>query len=364
MRLALKELKYHRRKYFLIEMIVILLMFMVLFLSGLVRGLGLAVSSGVESMPAANFVLSEDAEKLITVSTLEPDVLTRLQNKAGLKAVSIDIQRLYIEKKGSDEKLDIVYFAVDPADFLAPAVTEGKGLTHADQAIVLDDDFKAEGIAVGDTIRDAASGRRLKVTGFVKDKMYGHVSVGYISRKTYAGLMAAQNPGKTVPLHAVAVQGSAAAIKKANVPNVSVLSKATVVDNLPGYRAEQMTITMVVWLLLVITAVIIGVFFYIINLQREKEFGVMKAIGLSLGELVCFIVFQVLLTAAIGAAIADGLVALMARALPATMPFYLLPREMAAVSVIFVGISLIGSLASVVRVAKVDPMAVIGGENA
>lgn len=46
MRLAWKELKYNWKRYLLIEIIVVLMMFMVLFLSGLVQGLGRAVSSG------------------------------------------------------------------------------------------------------------------------------------------------------------------------------------------------------------------------------------------------------------------------------------------------------------------------------
>ena len=49
MRLAWKELTYNWKKYLLVEVIVILMMFMVLFLSGLVSGLGRAVSSGIET---------------------------------------------------------------------------------------------------------------------------------------------------------------------------------------------------------------------------------------------------------------------------------------------------------------------------
>lgn len=50
MRLALKELLHSRKKYVLVEIIVVLMIFMVPFLSELVQGLGRAVSSGVETM--------------------------------------------------------------------------------------------------------------------------------------------------------------------------------------------------------------------------------------------------------------------------------------------------------------------------
>ena len=38
--------------------------------------------------------------------------------------------------------------------------------------------------------------------------------------------------------------------------------------------------------MVVITALVIGIFFFVINLQKEKEFGVLKAIGTSMGSLV------------------------------------------------------------------------------
>ena len=63
MRLGIRELRHNWKKYLLVEIIVVLMMFMVLFLSGLVKGLGRAVSSGIDKMKADTFILKEDAEK-------------------------------------------------------------------------------------------------------------------------------------------------------------------------------------------------------------------------------------------------------------------------------------------------------------
>lgn len=358
MKLAWKELKYNWKKYLLVEIIVILMMFMVLFLSGLVKGLGSAVSSGVDNMPAETFIVSEDAEKILTVSSLTSDEFDTIRQVYGKKAASIDVQRMYIQKDTDSDKLDIAYFAIDPDDFLNPEVYQGEKLGTDTDAIVLDDDFESQGIQVGDSIVDSASGIQLKVVGFTKDAMYGHISVGYISVKTYTSIMKASNPMYQERVHAAAVQSAPGE----KIDGTKAYSKAEIVEAIPGYKAEQMTITMVEWLLVVITALIIGIFFFVINLQKEKEFGVLKAVGTSMGSLVRMILSQVFLIAVSGAVLSAGLVALMSAALPATMPFTLLGSQVALVLAAFVLISILGSLATVIRVASIDPAQIIGGD--
>lgn len=358
MKLAWKELKYHWKKYLLVEIIVILMMFMVLFLSGLVKGLGRAVSSGVEEMDADSFILSDDAEKLLTVSNLTNDEYDQIQKEYGDDAAPLDVQRMYIQKSEEDEKLDVTYFAIDPDSFLNPDVYKGKKLDDTADNIVLDDDFQSKGIEAGDTVVDSASGKKLTVTGFVKDAMYGHVSAGYISQKTYASIMKEVNPMYQESVHAAAIQGGA----KQNIDGTEMYTKAEIIESIPGYQAEQMTISMVQWLLVVITAVIIGIFFYVINLQKEKEYGVLKAIGTSMSELVRMILCQVILIALGGAVIAACLAALMSAALPAAMPFYLVGSQVVLILCAFVLISILGSLATVVRVSGIDPAQIIGGD--
>lgn len=75
MNLAWKELVYNKKKYLLIEVIIVLLMFMVLFLSGLANGLGRSVCAAIDNIPAGYFLVSDTAENLITVSRLETAVL-------------------------------------------------------------------------------------------------------------------------------------------------------------------------------------------------------------------------------------------------------------------------------------------------
>lgn len=358
MKLAWKELKYNWKKYLLVEIIVVLMMFMVLFLSGLVKGLGRAVSSGVENMKADYFVLSDDAEKLLTVSNLTDEEYTEVQNAYGSSAAPIDVQRMYIQKGKDDDKLDVTYFAIDPDSFLNPDVYEGKKLDTAENAIVLDDDFESKGIQIGDVIEDSASGIQLTVEGFTKDEMYGHTSVGYLSTDTYRSIMTEVNPMFQNTVHAFAIQGN----QKDAINGTEAYSKADIIEAIPGYKAEQTTITMIEWVLVVITALIIGIFFFVINLQKEKEYGVLKAIGTGMGSLIRFILCQVLMIAVSGAVIAAALAAGMSAVLPATMPFYLVSSQVVQVLCTFVLISVLGSMATMIRVSRIDPAQIIGGD--
>ena len=78
----------------MIEVLIVLLMFMVLFLSSLAEGLERAVISGIDNMDADYFLLSDSAEDLITVSNLDMDVYEQLTAQTNAELAVLDIQRI------------------------------------------------------------------------------------------------------------------------------------------------------------------------------------------------------------------------------------------------------------------------------
>ncbi|MBR1765055.1 MAG: ABC transporter permease [Ruminococcus sp.] len=360
MRYAWKEIAFGKKKYILIELLLILLMFMVLFLAGLAEGLGRAVSSAIETMDADSFIVDDSAEQLITVSTVDAQLLEDLRAQ-GADAAPLDIQRMYIRKQDDDKKLNVTYFAIEQGSFIEPEVIEGEGLSgdDAEDPILLDDDYRLEGIEVGDTVVDPSSEMEFTVAGFVKDRMYGHTSVGYITVDSYTKLRTALDPMYAPAYHAIAVRGDVSYDFSSN--GLELVSRQEIIENIPSYTAEHMTITMIVWVLVVVSAVIIGIFNYILTLQKRKQYGVMKAIGIGSGELAGMVVSEVCIISVFAAAVALGLTFAMSAALPETMPFYLeVPRAL-AVTAAFVLISVLSSLLSVINISRIDPMIAIGG---
>ena len=117
------------------------------------------------------------------------------------------------------------------------------------------------------------------------------------------------------------------------------------------------------WVLLIASAAILGVFFYILALQKLKQFGVLKAIGMSMGEITRIQLSQVGILSIIGIGIGLGLALALTPFLPVSMPFYMKAEDNAVISVSFIVISIICGALSLLKIKKVDPIEVIGGNG-
>ncbi|MCB2288501.1 ABC transporter permease [Clostridium sp. CS001] len=361
--LGLKELKHNKSKYALIVGILILLVFMVLFLSGLANGLAMATSGAIEDAKAEYYVLSEDADDIITRSTLSEQQFKGVRAMTTDDVTAIDLQRTSIELEGDETKRDITYMAVDPDSFMMPKVIEGNTLESADTgySIVLDDSFKDDGVEIGDSIIDSKAGTKMKVVGFAKDILYGHSSMGIISTDTYTQIRTLITPSYKKDYNVFAIKGKD--VENIRLKGVEVLSKASVISKIPGYAQEQTTINMILWVLVIVSAAILGVFFYVITIQKLQQFGVLKALGADMKMLSGMVIFQVLLLAGGSMIIGNILTFIMAGMLPSSMPFSLKGPSAILISLAFVVISVLCSLISLVKVAKVDPLITIGGKE-
>src|SRR5699024_12696311 len=50
-------------------------------------------------------------------------------------------------------------------------------------------------------------------------------------------------------------------------------------DTLPSYSAEQLSLNMIVWFLVVISGMLFGIFFYMLNVQKIGLYGILNAFG-------------------------------------------------------------------------------------
>lgn len=351
-----KEIRHNWKKYLMVEFLIVLLIFMVIFLTGLANGLGKALGSGLETMNTQGFVLVDDAEKMISVSTVKDDAVQEIMDKDA-SATPLTIQHGMVIPNGETEKLDVTYFVIDPAAKLNPDTNEGSNLDNAVNKVVLSESIKESGVKLGDIVEDTESNLKFEVVGFVKGKSYSHTPIAYISYETYEGMLSNINANAKVKVNAVAVD------KQVEIKDYEYVDRMAVVENMPGYQAEQLTIQMIIWVLVIVSAAILAVFFYILTLQKLKQFGVMKAIGFGMGRIVAIQFSQIAFVSILGAAIGYALAIGTGMSMPASMPFHVEQTEVLFVTVAFIVIAILSSMISIVNIAKVDPVSIIGGNE-
>ena len=71
MKFAWNEIKYQPKKFILIEVLIVIMMFMVIFLSGLTNGLGRINTAQIENFGEVQYILSKDSEGVIPFSNFQ-----------------------------------------------------------------------------------------------------------------------------------------------------------------------------------------------------------------------------------------------------------------------------------------------------
>lgn len=370
--LALREMRHSKARYGLIMVIMLLVSFLVLFVTGLARGLAYANISALKNMPANYFVVQSDADHTFRRSQLSDTELQAARAVAGdAKATPLGVQTSTITAADADVKADITFFAVDMHGMLAPKVTEGTDITNEVQgSAVVDSKLEESGVTIGSTIQDQASGMSWRVAGFVKDSSYSHTPVVYINQLDWQamkqGEVQAGSGSGSASYNVIALKVSSAQASEVakQLNKVDVITEKQAIASVPGYSAEQNSLLMMIVFLFVIAAIVLAVFFYVITIQKTSQFGILKAMGTKMSYLAWSVVGQVMMLSVASLALSLLLTFGMNMGLPDAMPFQLDGQTMILTSLLFIGMSLLGSLISVVRVARVDALEAIGRTGA
>lgn len=370
--LALREIRHSKARYMLIMVIMLLVSFLVLFVTGLARGLAYANISAIENMPSNYYVVQGDADHTFRRSQLNDAELKGTRAVVGDKnATPLAVQMSTITAADADVKADITFFAVDMDGMLAPKVIQGKGISNESQgSVIVDQKLEQSGITIGSTIRDQASGMSWKVAGFVQDSSYSHTPVVFINNRDWQEMKQGVSQGaaeaQTAPFNVIALHADSGQVKEitGQLDNVEVITQKQAISSIPGYSAEQNSLLMMIVFLFVIAAFVLAVFFYVITIQKTSQFGILKAMGTKMSYLAWSVVGQVMILSVASLCISLLLTFGMNMALPESMPFQLDTSTIILTSCLFVAMSLLGALISVAKVAKVDALEAIGRTGA
>ena len=124
------------------------------------------------------------------------------------------------------------------------------------------------------------------------------------------------------------------------------------IEDLPGYKPQNLTMNFMITFLFIISATVIGVFLYVITLQKKNLFGVLKAQGFTNGYLMKMVLSQTFILALIGTLIGLVLTILTGFVLPEAVPVEFNIVTLIVFGVVLILTSLIGSLFSVLSIRK------------
>ncbi|TYP74005.1 FtsX-like permease family protein [Paenibacillus methanolicus] len=366
--LALREIRHAKARYALIALIMLLVSFLVLFVTGLARGLAYDNAASIQNMAATHFVLQEQSEHRLARSAVGNKELAAAREAVGdAQATPLGMRMSAVMVEGSSGKLDAALLAVDMNGWLSPSVAAGRTITGGAVMTILADRKLAEsGAQVGGVIVDVATGIRLTIAGFVDDESFSHAPAVFISLDDWSAMQArtelAAGPSADASYNAIAVQASGdrlEALREA-LPEAEIITKADAVSAIPGYKEEQGSLLMMIVFLFVISAFVLAVFFYVITLQKAGQFGILKAIGTRTSYLAGSVIGQVLLLSTGSLAASSLLILLAQTALPASLPFRLETDTLLLTCALFLGMSAAGSLLSVAQVARTNALDAIG----
>lgn len=347
--LAWNEIKRNKLKFSLIIGVLIMISYLLFLLSGLASGLINMNREGVDKWHADAIILNNDANQTVEQSLFnEEDVKDTYKKQTTLKQAGVIVSNGNVEENA-------LLFGVTDNSFIIPKMIEGKKFTSNNE-VIADETLKEKNFKIGDKLSLSQSDEILKIVGFSESAKYNASPVLFANNDTIAKINPSLAKTKT---NAVVVKDKDWKDKDLN-NNLEAIGIERFVKNLPGYQAQNLTLNFMISFLFVISATVIGIFLYVITLQKTNLFGVLKAQGFTNGYLAKVVLSQTFIIALIGTIIGLLLTLVTGSFLPSAVPIKFSAVTLIVYGIVLIIVSLIGSLFSILTIRKVDPLKAIG----
>ncbi|HCC4651421.1 ABC transporter permease [Staphylococcus aureus] len=347
--LAWNEIRRNKLKFGLIIGVLTMISYLLFLLSGLANGLINMNKEGIDKWQADAIVLNKDANQTVQQSVFnKKDIENKYKKQATLKQTGEIVSN-------GHQKDNILVFGVEKSSFLVPSLIEGHKATK-DNEVLADETLKNKGFKIGDTLSLSQSDEKLHIVGFTESAKYNASPVIFTNDATIAKI----NPRLTGDkINAVVVRDSNWKDKKLN-QELEAVSINDFIENLPGYKPQNLTLNFMISFLFVISATVIGIFLYVMTLQKTSLFGILKAQGFTNGYLANVVISQTLILALFGTAFGLMLTGVTGAFLPDAVPVKFDVLTLLVFVIVLMIVSVLGSLFSILTIRKIDPLKAIG----
>lgn len=352
--LAINEIKHAKLRYFLVIGVLFLIAYLVFFLTGLAYGLAQDNRSAIDKWQADHILVAEEANQNLSMSMIPKKFYTEVQ--AEQKALLAQTPAVISHKDGG-ETITATIFGIEPEQFLAPDIIEGKMFTNTQEAVA-DNSLQTQyGLKLGDTLTLSGNDTELTIVGFTNRAKFNVAPVLYTSIGAYQKIrFEKEDDSPEARINGIVTRGAVDKIPDGLVK----ISIKQFIQKLPGYNAQVLTFSFMIGFLIVIAAIVIGIFIYVLTMQKIEIFGVMKAQGVASRYIASSVLAQTFILSLLG--VGGGLVATIATSflLPVKVPFEMNFLYLSTIGLIMIVFALLGAFSSVRAVVKIDPLKAIG----
>ncbi|EOB7186480.1 TPA: ABC transporter permease [Staphylococcus aureus] len=347
--LAWNEIRRNKLKFGLIIGVLTMISYLLFLLSGLANGLINMNKEGIDKWQADAIVLNKDANQTVQQSVFnKKDIENKYKKQATLKQTGEIVSN-------GHQKDNVLVFGVEKSSFLVPSLIEGHKATK-DNEVLADETLKNKGFKIGDTLSLSQSDEKLHIVGFTESAKYNASPVIFTNDATIVKI----NPRLTGDkINAVVVRDTNWKDKKLN-QELEAVSINDFIENLPGYKPQNLTLNFMISFLFVISATVIGIFLYVMTLQKTSLFGILKAQGFTNGYLANVVISQTLILALFGTAFGLLLTGVTGAFLPDAVPVKFDVLTLLVFAIVLMIVSVLGSLFSILTIRKIDPLKAIG----
>ncbi len=354
--LAWNEIKKNKLRFTLIIGVLMLVSYLVFFLSGLATGLASLNREAVDKWDATAIVLNVESDKSLPQSSITTDELNTIEGKE-----TAVLGQLNAIATSGELKQNISLFGINPDEFIMPEVTEGDVFTNENE-VIASDTLQDDGFKIGDELALSSTEEKLTIVGFTDSARFNAAPVLYGELSTFQKVKFGEGSEENKDqINGIVIRGDDVESITTSNDDLEVIEAETFIENLPGYTEQSLTLNFMIYFLFVISSVIVAIFLYVLTVQKISMFGVMKAQGISNGYLSRSVVAQTFLLAVIGVVVGFGLTLLTGAFLPSAVPVAFDIPTMIIYGLVLIVVAILGAVFSVLTIVKIDPLKAIGG---
>lgn len=333
---------------------------LILILNGFLSGVYKQATAYLDNSPGSVVVVQEGIRNFFAASSVLPPGTVRSvrETKGASRTLGIASQFVIFELHGEKQGAQVVGY--EPKVGGGPwKLSAGRGVQSDDEVVVdralaqAHDIFVDEELSIGE--------RDFTVVGISEGTSMWAAGLMFVRKDAAQELMGA--PEATSLLLVTPEDGVTPTILRerlSDVPGTDALLKSAMADNDEKLfaRAFGGPLRLMVAIALLVGALVVGLVIYTATVERQKEYGVLKAVGARNLTLYRVVTTQALIAAGLGSALGVGLAYGASWIIMALRPEFLVAIEPQAVGLAFlmgIVMALLGAILPVRTIAKLAP---------